>query len=120
MVSIPATNYGSHPREWSISNRTLILSAGSKQVLAVLNGHQPLLLPPGAVFQVNDPPGELVVTGVRIVAGDGGGIVCLEAEPGPGTRHSSTAPGRPGERSRYLQPVPTQTPWWSPIRPGNG
>ena len=47
MTSIPATGDGSQPREWSISNRSLILSAGSRRVLAVLNGQDPLLLPPG-------------------------------------------------------------------------
>lgn len=28
--------------------------------------------------------------------------------------------GRAGERLRHLRPVPTQTPWWSTVRPGNG
>lgn len=54
MTSIPATGDGSQPREWSISNRTLILSAGSRLVLAVLNGQDPLLLPPGSVLQFDD------------------------------------------------------------------
>jgi hypothetical protein len=120
MTSIPATGDGSQPREWSISNRTLILSAGSRRVLAVLNGHDPLLLPPGSVLQFDDPPGELVVTGIRIVAGDGGGIVCLEAEPEPGHRRVSAASGRPRERPGHLRPVPTQTLWRSTTRSGNG
>ena len=67
MTSIPVSGDGSQPRKWSISNRPLILSAGSRRVLAVLNGHDPLPLPPGSVLQFDDPPGELVVTGIRVV-----------------------------------------------------
>ena len=56
MTGVPATSDGSQPREWSVSNRTLILSTDGKQVLAVLTGRDPLLLPPGTVLQFDDPP----------------------------------------------------------------
>lgn len=104
MTSIPATGDASQPREWSISNRSLILSAGSRRVLAVLNGQDPLLLPPGSVLQFDDPPGELVVTGIRVVAGDGGGIVCLETEPKP-RRHR-------GARGDYGRPAASRPASW--------
>ncbi len=120
MTSIPTTSDDSQPREWSISNRTLILSAGSKRVLAILNGRDPLLLRPGSVLQFDDPPGELVVTKVRLVLGDDGGIVCVEAQPEPERHRASAAAGRPAERPGHLRPVPGQTPWWNSIRPGNG
>jgi hypothetical protein len=122
MTSIPITGYDSQPREWSIGNRTLIVSAGSKRALAVLNGSDPLLLPPGTVLQFDDPPGELVVTRLRVILGEGGGIVCAEAEPAPEPGHyrASAAPGHPARRPAHLRPVPSQRPWWSPVRPGNG
>ena len=59
MTGIPSTRDDDQPREWSISNQTLIVSAGSQRVLAVLSGRDPLLLPPGSVLQFGDPLGEL-------------------------------------------------------------
>jgi hypothetical protein len=122
MTGIATTSDGSQPREWSISNRTLILSAGNKQVLAVLTGRDPLLLPPGTVLQLDDPPGELVVTSVRVILGEGGGTVCAEAEPVPKPVHYRTPaiPDGPAERPGNLWPVPSQPPRWSRVRPGNG
>jgi hypothetical protein len=122
MTGVPTASDGSQPREWSISNRTLILNAGSKQALAVLTGREPLLLPPGTVLQFDDPPGELVVTSVRVILGEDGGTVCAEAEPTPKPMHyrTSAAPDGPAERPGYLRPVPSQPPRWSRVRPGNG
>ncbi len=104
MTGIPTTSDGGHPREWSISNRTLILGSGNKPVLAVLTGRDPLLLSPGTVLQFDDPPGELVVTKVRVIVGEGGGTVCAEAEPMPKPMHyrTSAAPDRPAERPGHL------------------
>jgi len=119
MTSIQTTSDPSQPREWSISNQTLIVSAGSNRALAVLNGRAPLLLPPGSVLEFGDPLGELMVTGVRVIVGGDGGVVCIEAEPE--VRYRATAgPGRPAERPGYLQPVPAQTPRRNRVRPGNG
>jgi hypothetical protein len=121
MTSIQTTSDDSQPCECSISNRTLILSAASKQVLAVLDGPYPLLLPPGTVLQFGDPPGEFVVTRVRVIVGEGGGTVCAEAEPQQGHYRASEPPSRrPMERPVHLRPVPTGSPWWSQVRPGNG
>jgi hypothetical protein len=122
MTGAPTTSDGSQPQEWSISNQTLILSADSKQVLAVLTGPDPLLLPPGTVLQFDDPPGELVVTSLRVILGQGDGTICAEAEPVPKRAHhrTSTAPDGPAERPGYLRPVPSQPPRWSRVRPGNG
>jgi hypothetical protein len=121
MTGIPATSDDSQSREWSISDRTLILSVGSKRVLAVLNGRDPLLLPPGSVLQFGDPLGELVVTRVRVILGEDGGTVCAEAEPVHKPHYrTSAAPGGPAERPGHLQPVPGQPPRWSRVRPGNG
>jgi hypothetical protein len=53
-------------------------------MLAVLNGREPLLLPPGSVLQFGDPLGQLVVTKVGVFVGEEGGVVCVEAEPEPG------------------------------------
>ncbi|MGH3198160.1 MAG: hypothetical protein ACRDOH_13995 [Streptosporangiaceae bacterium] len=122
MTDIPTTSDDSQPREWSISNRTLIVSAGSKRVLAVLTGHDPLLLSPGSVLQFDDPLGELVVTRVRVIVGEGGGTACAEAEPvpKPGHYHASAAPDRPVEQPGHLRSVLSQPPRWSRVRPGNG
>jgi hypothetical protein len=120
MTSIPATNDGTRPREWSISNRTLIVSADNKQVLGVLNGREPLLLPPGSVLQFGDPIGELVVTRIRVTVGEGGGIVCVEAERERGRYRAPAGRSRPAEWPGHLRPVPSQPPWWSSVRPGNG
>jgi len=117
MTSIPTTSDASQPRQWSISNRTIVVSADSKRVLAVLNGRDPLLLPPGSVLQFGDPLGELVVTRVGVIVGEDGGVVCVEAEPQPGHYRASAGPGRRAERPGYLRPVPSQTPWWSLVRP---
>ncbi|MDQ2815712.1 MAG: hypothetical protein M3Z75_28675 [Actinomycetota bacterium] len=122
MTSNPADSTHGQPREWSIGTRTLIVSAGSKQALAVLTSDYPLLLPPGTLLQFDGPPGELVVTGIRVVAGRDGGIVCADVEPASvrERRHTSAVPGHPAGRPGHLRPVPTQTPWWSSIRPGSG
>jgi hypothetical protein len=121
MTSVPATSDGSQPREWSVSNRTLILSADGKQVLAVLTGRDPLLLPPGTVLQFDDPPGDLVVTRVRVILGEGGATVCAEAEPMPKPVHylTSAAPDGPAGRPGYLRPEPSQPPRWSRVPPRN-
>lgn len=120
MTPIPTTSDGSQPREWSISDQTLVLRSGSKQVLAVLNGRDPLLLPPGSVLEFDSPLGEFVVTRVRVILGEGGGIMCVEAEPETEYYRASSGPGRPAERQGHLRPVPSQPPRWSRVRPGNG
>ena len=121
MTGIVTSSDSSQPREWSISNRTLVLSAGSGQVLAVLTGRDPLL-PPGTVLHIDDQPGDLVVTGIRVILGEGSGTVCAEAEPVPRPVHyrTSAAPDGPAERPGHLRPVPSQPPRWSRVRPGNG
>jgi hypothetical protein len=122
MTSSPMTSDDRQPHEWNIGNRTLILSADSHRALAVLNRCDPLLLPPGSVLQFDDPPGELVVTRIRVILGEGGAIVCVAAEPAPrpvpiALRQPQAAPqSGPGTCGRY----PSQTPWWSQVRPGNG
>lgn len=120
MTSIPTTSDGSRPRQWSISNQTLIVSARGKQVLAVLNAREPLLLPPGSVLQFGDPLGQLVVTKVGVIVGEEGGVVCVETEPQP--RHYPVSPriDHPAQRRRHLRPVPSELPRWSRVRPGNG
>ena len=120
MTSIPTTSDGSQPRQWSISNRTLIVSVGGKRVLAVLNGRDPLLLPPGSVLQFGGTLGELVVTVVRVIVGEEGGVVCVETEPEPRHYRASAGPARPAERPGHLRPVSGQPPRWSRVRPGNG
>lgn len=120
MTSIQTTSDGTQPREWDVSSQTLIVCAGSNRALAVLNGREPLLLPPGTVLQFGGPPGELVVTGIRVIVGESGGIVCVEAEPESGRYRASAAPSRPAERMGHLRPVPSQPLRWSPVRPGNG
>lgn len=119
MTSIPATSKVSQPPQWSISNRTVIVSADGKRVLAVLNGRDPLLLPPGSVLRFGDPLGELVVTRLGVIVGEDGVVVCVEAEPEPGHYRAPAGPGRRAERPGYLRPVPIQTPWWSRMSPGN-
>ena len=101
MTGIPTTSDDSQPRESSISKQTIIVSAGSKRVLAVMNGRDPLLLPPGTVLQFDDPLGELVVTRIRVIVGEGSGTVCAEAEPAPKPPppHFSS-PRRPGGAAR--------------------
>jgi hypothetical protein len=121
MTGIPATSDDSESREWSVSNRTLVVSADTKRVLAVLKGRDPLLLPPGSVLQFGDPLGDLVVTRIRVMVSGGGGIVCAEAEPMPKPRYrTSAAPGDPAERPGRLHAVPSQPPRWRQVRPGNG
>jgi hypothetical protein len=122
MTSIPDTSDDSSPQEWSIGNRTLILSAGSQRPLAVLNGRYPLLLSPGSMLQLDDPPEELVVTKLRLILGDGGGVVCAEVEPAaqPERYRASAAPSRQAEPPRHLRSAPGQLPRWSRVRPGNG
>ena len=93
-MSRPPATVPSHV-SGSISNRTLIVSADSKRVLAVLNGRDPLLLPLGSVLQFGHPLGELVVTRVRVIVSEGGGIVCVETEPEPGRRRTRQARATP-------------------------
>lgn len=121
MTSSPITSDDRQPREWSIAGRTLILSAADHRALAVLNGGDPLLLPPGSVLQFGDPPGELVVTRIRVILGEDGAVVCAETEAAPKAdlRRSSAAPARPAPPPGHLRPVPAQIPW-SQVRPGNG
>jgi hypothetical protein len=121
-TSNPITSGEGRPQEWSIAGRTLILSVGSHRALAVLNGRDPLLLPPGSVLQFDGPPGELVVTRIRVILGEGAAVVCAEAEPAPkpDLDRASAAPGRPAPRPGHLRAVPSQTPWWSQVRPGDG
>jgi hypothetical protein len=108
-MTSPVASTG-QPREWSIGNRTLIVSTASKRALAVLNSGYPLLFPPGTVLQFDGPPGELVVVRIRVVAGRDGGIVCAEVEPAPGGEryHTSMVPGRPAGRPGHLRSVPSQ------------
>lgn len=120
MPGIPTTSDGTQLPEWNISNQTLIVRSGSQQILAVLSGRDPLLLPPGSVLQFGSPLGELVVTRVRVMLGEGGGIVCVEAEPEPGNHRASPVSGHPAERPGHLRAVPGQPPRWSRVRPGNG
>jgi hypothetical protein len=108
MTSIPTTSEGSQPRQWSISDRTLIVSAGGKRVLAVLNGREPLLLPPGSVLQFGDPLGQLVVTKVGVIVGEEGGVVCVEAEPEPTQHPILSRLDHPKQRAGHLRPVPGQ------------
>lgn len=68
MTSIPTMSDGTQPRQWGITNQTLIVSASAKRVLAVLNGREPLVLPPGSVLHLGDPLGALVVTKVSVMA----------------------------------------------------
>ena len=112
MTSSSITSGKGRPREWSIAGRTLILSAGSHRALAVLNGRDPLLLPPGSVLQFDGPPGELVVTRIRVILGQGAAVVCAEAEPAakPDLDRTSAVPGRLAQRPGHLRPVPSQTP----------
>ena len=104
----------------TISNRTLVVSAGGERVLAVLNGREPLLLPPGSVLQFGDPLGQLVVTKVGVIVGEEGGVVCVEAEPEPGEYPILSRLDHPTQRAGYLRPVPSQLPQSSGVRPGNG
>jgi hypothetical protein len=121
MTSIPIRSADGQPREWNIGNRTLIVRADNKKALAVLNARYPLLLPPGSVLQFDGPPGELVVTRIRVIVGHDGGIVCAETEPActPGRYRASAAPRRRAGRPGHLRPAPDQPPRWTPVRPGN-
>lgn len=105
MTSIPTIGDGSQPRQWSISNRTLVVSAGGERVLAVLNGREPLLLPPGSVLQFGDPLGQLVVTKVGVIVGE------------PGQYPVLSRLDHPTQRAGYLRPVPSQLPQSSGVRP---
>ena len=98
MTGIPIASDDGKPREGSTGSRTLIISAGSKPALAVLNAPCPLPLPPGSVPQPGDPPGELVVTGVRVIAGP---ARRTRVRPGPGQR--PTALHRP-QTARHSGP----------------
>lgn len=123
MTGIPIASGEVAAREWSIDHRTLVLSASGNRVLATLNTRYPLLLPAGSVLQFDDPPGELVVTGTRVILGDATGIVCAEAEPAPTLEHHRAAAA--GEHLADGRRVPAPgidglPPRCSRIRPGNG
>jgi hypothetical protein len=122
MTSIPIARDRSQARERSISNQTLILSAGSKQVLAILNARYPLMFPPGSVLQFDGPPGELVVTRVGVTVGEASGIVWAEAEPvaKPVYNLASAAHDIPAEQPGRLRSASGGLTRWSRVRPGNG
>lgn len=108
-------------REWNIDHRTLVLSASGNRVLATLNTRYPLLLPAGSVLQFDGPPGALVVTGVRVIFGEGTGIVCAEAEPAPALeQHRAAAAGEFPADGRAVPAPDGLSPRWHRIRPGNG
>lgn len=122
MMTIPIASGNSQPQEWNIGNQTLIVSADSRKVLAMLNARHPLLLPPGSVLEFDGPPGELVVTGMRVIADQDGGIVCVETKPAraAGRYRAPATQSRPAQPPGHLRPAPGQPPRWTPIRPGNG
>ena len=83
MSAIPATATTTS-RMTGLSATRPTVNAGSKRVLwAVLNGCDPLLLPPGSVLQFGEPLGGLVVTRVRVIVGEGGATVRAEAGSAP-------------------------------------
>jgi hypothetical protein len=107
MTTIPVPRGVFQPREWAIGNRTLIVNASSKRALAVLDAPSPLLLPPGSIVQFDGQPGEFVVTGLRVIAGRLGGIVCVEVQPVPVTKRGSNPQAKfPSGRPRHLRPAP--------------
>ncbi len=83
MTGIPIASDDGKPREGSTGSRTLIISAGSKPALTVLNAPCPLPLPPAACSSLATPPGGLVVTGAASSPTQPGGLVCAR---GPGQR----------------------------------
>jgi len=109
MTGIPIPRGAFQPREWNIGNRTMIVSADTKRALAVLNAEHALLLPPGAIVQFDGQPGEFVVTGIRVIAGRLGGIVCAEVVPAPPREsESNPPPRRRPARYRHLRPAPSE------------
>lgn len=111
-------------RGWPVSRRSRgsgarYLHAVTIAVPGVLNGREPLLLPPGSVLQFGDPLGQLVVTKVGVIVGEEGGVVCVEAEPEPGQYPVLSRLDHPTQRAGYLRPVPSQLPQSSGVRPGN-
>ena len=77
----PLTGNEIKPREWQIGNRTLIVSAEHRHALGVFNSRYPLPLVPGSILQFDDGLGDQRVVGLRVIAGQQGGIVCVEVEP---------------------------------------
>ena len=123
MTGIPIASDDVQSRQWSIDHRTLVLSARGNRVLAILNTHYPLLLPAGSVLQFDEPPGELVVTGIRVILGEATGIVCAEAEPALALEHHRAAAAEGHLAGRRGVPAPaidSRSPRWSRVRPGNG
>lgn len=123
MTGIPTASSDVQSREWSIDHRTLVVSARGNRVLATLNTRYPLLLPAGSVLHFDDPPGELVVTRIRVIFGDATGIVCADAEPAPTLEHHRASPPAGHQADRRGVPAPGTGGWpprCSPIRPGNG
>ncbi|MGH7733749.1 MAG: hypothetical protein ACREOE_08660 [Gemmatimonadales bacterium] len=56
------------PREWDIGNRTLIISAGQRHALGVLNARYPLLLPVRSVLEFDDVLDDQRIAGVGVIA----------------------------------------------------
>jgi hypothetical protein len=95
-MSDPLTGNEIKPREWPIGNRTLIISAQDWRALGVLKVRCPLPLVPGSILQFDDGLGDQRVVGVRVIAGQQGGIVCVEVEPAgkTGRRAPAASPQR--------------------------
>ena len=96
------------PREWPIGNRTLIVSAQDRRVLGVLSARCPLPLYPGSILQFDDGLGDQRVVGLRVIAGQQGGILCVEVEPAgkTGRRAPAATPRRLRALSSGQEPRP--------------
>lgn len=119
MTGIPIASDDGQSREWNIGHRTLILSASGNRVL---DTHYPLL-PAGSVLQLDGPPGEVVVTGIRVILGEATGIVCAEAGPAPRLeyRRAAAAAGHLADRREVPAPgIDSLPPRLTRVRPGNG
>lgn len=92
----PVTGHQIKPREWPIGNRTLIVSARDRRVLGVLAARCPLPLCPGSILQFDDGLGDQRVVGLRVIAGQQGGVLCVEVEPAgkTGRRAPAATPRR--------------------------
>lgn len=122
MTGIPIASDDGQSREWSIDHRPLILSASGNRVLAMLDTHYPLL-PAGSVLQFDGPPGEVVVTGIRVILGEATGTVCVEAGPAPRLeyRRAAAAAGHLADRREVPAPgIDSQSPRLTRVCPGDG
>jgi hypothetical protein len=90
------------PREWQIGNRTLIVSAEHGRALGVLNARSPLPLFPGSILQFDDGLADQRVVRVGIIAGQHGGMVCVQVEPA-GESRPRVRPARQAARPRQLR-----------------